>query len=344
MRDLYMGHFALSDIKAKRFYHAQRFSRGALGLAGAQPGPGAGGASSPPFAVWLDDWRVAQMPLTPAASPADAACVRAARHGGEPASRCLALRLDARAPGTARDGAGGHGQHAVPFGVTLQLHAVKPLVLQGDAGLSQKGAAPGDASYYYSFTRMAAAGTVRVGTQAFKVNGLAWMDREWSTAALGAGQVGWDWFALQLDDGRDLMVYRLRRKDGQTDPHSAGVWVGPGGQARHLGAGAVAITVTAHWRSPHTGITYPAGWRLRLADGTTLRVHPALADQELYDTAVRYWEGAVVVEGDTAQGRPVHGRGYVELAGYGEPRVEGENPAGHRAGVQLPPGDHRTPR
>ncbi len=328
MRDVYMGHFAITDVAGQRFYHAQRFSRAALGLAGARPeavpGPLSGSvsdststAASAPFAVWLDDWRVARQPLAPRRSAADASCLATVRQAGVDASHCLALRLQASVPAAVAGPADKAAVPARPFGLTLELHARKPLVLQGDAGLSQKGPAPGDASYYYSFTRLAASGTVKLGDSAFTVHGLAWMDREWSTSALGAGQVGWDWFALQLDDGRDLMYYRLRRADGRRDPHSAGVWVDPHGKVQRLGATAVAIHVSAHWRSPHTGIRYPAAWQLQFSDGTMLRVRPLLADQELYATAVRYWEGAVEVEGHDAMGKPVHGRGYVELAGYG---------------------------
>ena len=147
------------------------------------------------------------------------------------------------------------------------------------------------------------------------MQGLAWMDREWSTSALAADQVGWDWFALQLDDRREVMLYRLRRRDGSIDPVSAGTLVEPDGTARSLLAAAMPVEVTGHWTSPRSGDRYPAGWRLAIPGADlALDIAPHLADQEL-DLGLRYWEGAVRVRG-TAAGRPVSGSGYVELTGY----------------------------
>ncbi len=283
-RQLYMAHFALSDIAGGEFHHFQRFSRGALGLAGARPAPQ---APHTPFRVWLEDWQVRALP-----GPVPPRCTAL----GAPA-RCAVLQLSAAQEG---------------LGVRLRLASGKPLVLQGDAGLSRKGAARGNASYYYSFPRLAATGTLRIGGQAFEVEGGAWMDHEWSTSALGPGQTGWDWFALQLDDGRELMYYRLRRADGTADPHSGGVLVDAQGRTRRLDAADVEIGVEDRWQSPHSDIQYPTRWRIRVkkAPAFTLRLRPLLADQELYRAAVPYWEGAVAVHGDA------QGRGYVELAGY----------------------------
>jgi predicted secreted hydrolase len=162
---------------------------------------------------------------------------------------------------------------------------------------------------------MPVAGEVRVGGRTLAVDGLAWMDREWSTSALAPDQVGWDWFALQLDDGRELMVYRLRRRDGGVSPESQGTLVGPDGASQSLDHDAVEVSVLDHWTSPREGTRYPARWRLRVpAAALDLAVTPLVADQEL-DLAVRYWEGAVEVEG-TGAGAPVRGAGYVELVGY----------------------------
>jgi predicted secreted hydrolase len=199
----------------------------------------------------------------------------------------------------------------------LSVSAGKPAVLQGDRGLSRKGAEPGNASLYYSFTRMPARGVIRLGSEALEVTGEAWMDREWSTSALGTGVEGWDWFAVQLDDGRELMVYLLRRRDGAIDPFSAGTLVAVDGTARRLDAGDVRIETLAHWTSPRSGVRYPARWRLSVPSADLrLEIEPRLADQELIvDT--RYWEGAVAIAG-AAAGRPIAGHGYVELVGYGE--------------------------
>src|SRR5262249_37584209 len=179
----------------------------------------------------------------------------------------------------------------------------------------RKSDAPGNASYYYSLTRMTARGTIRVGDRAHTVSGLAWMDREGSTSALGPDQVGWDWVAVQLADGRDLMLYRLRRRDGTIDRWSRGTLVRRDGATRPLEGDAVRVDVLAHWSSPRDGARYPARWRLRVPEeGIDVEVVPYLADQEL-DVGVRYWEGAVAVR--TADGASV-GAGYVELVGYAD--------------------------
>jgi predicted secreted hydrolase len=201
--------------------------------------------------------------------------------------------------------------------VDLWLGGGKPLVLQGEQGLSRKGPEPGNASYYYSFTRMPARGVVRVRGERLDVEGLAWMDREWSTSALGGDLAGWDWFAIQLEDGRDLMFYQLRRRDGRPAEWSAGVMVDAKGQTRALASTDVRVETRGTWRSPRSGVAYPVGWRLTdLRDGLTLELEPRLPDQEL-DVSPRYWEGAVKVRG-LAGSRTVLGSGYVELVGYGE--------------------------
>jgi predicted secreted hydrolase len=197
----------------------------------------------------------------------------------------------------------------------LLLQEGKPPVLQGDQGLSRKSAEPGNASYYYSLPRMPAAGTIRLGDESFTVTGNAWMDREWSTSSLGKDQVGWDWFALQLSDRREIMLYQLRKTDGSVDPSSNGTIIGPSGKVRHLSRDDFSLTVLDRWRSPRSGADYPARWRLRIpsegAEGLDLEIAPLLADQEL-DVSFRYWEGAVAVSGST------EGRGYVEMTGYTE--------------------------
>jgi predicted secreted hydrolase len=199
----------------------------------------------------------------------------------------------------------------------LNLFAAKSEVLQGDRGLSRKGPEPGNASLYYSFTRMPARGVVRLGAETLDVSGEAWMDREWSTSGLGPDVEGWDWFALQLDDGRELMFYLLRRRDGTPDRFSAGTLVAVDGTARRRESGEVSVETLGHWTSPHSRVRYPARWRLRVPSAD-LRVDitPRLADQELR-VGTRYWEGAVGIAGSAA-GRPIAGQGYVELVGYGE--------------------------
>lgn len=288
--EIYLAHFAVTDVAGQRFHHAERVSRAALGLAGAR---------ARPFRVWLEDW------TAEATGP-----------------QTFPTRLRAAAGSVAID---------------LGLEAAKPVVLHGDRGLSRKSVRPGHASYYYSLTRLEAHGAVTLGDEPVAVRGRAWMDREWSTGALDADLAGWDWFGLQLDDGRDLMVYRLRRRDGSADPASAGTLVAADGGGRPLALADVELTVLDTWRSPRDGRRYPARWRLRIPDeDLTLDVRPRVADQEL-DVTVRYWEGAVAVQG-TRAGRPVAGEGYVELVGYGDgpaARPGGSAPDGSRSVAPL---------
>ena len=201
--------------------------------------------------------------------------------------------------------------------IDLRLSPAKPVALQGDRGLSRKGPEPGNASLYYSVTRLRARGVVRLPGETLDVSGAAWMDREWSTSALGPRVEGWDWFAVQLDDGRDLMVYVLRRRDGTTDPLSAGTLVAADGTTRPLAARDVRVEALDHWTSPRTGVRYPSRWHLDVPSAALqLEIRPRLADQELV-VGTRYWEGAVAVAG-LSDGRAASGQGYVELVGYGE--------------------------
>ena len=208
----------------------------------------------------------------------------------------------------------------------LDLVPRKPIVLQGDAGYSQKGPAQGNASRYYSVTRMAAEGRLVLDGQATRVEGLAWLDREWGSSQLGPGIAGWDWFALQLDDGRDLMLYRLRTEAGEASRFSAGVLVEPDGEYRVLSREDFEFEEIRRWRD-RRGVDWPVAWRIRLpAEGMEFDVRPAFDAQRWYAT-VGYWEGAVDVI-DPADQRSL-GRGYLELSGYAD---RGDGPG--RAGVR----------
>ena len=201
------------------------------------------------------------------------------------------------------------------FAFALRVAPGKPLVLQGDRGLSQKSDAPGNASIYYSMTRLPIAGTITSQGVQRDVSGQCWIDREWSTSALGPQQVGWDWFSLQLDSGEELMWYRLRRRDGSVDPWSRGCLIDAAGQATTLTPAQVQATPAGTWSAQDGCATYPASWRLvGAAPEFALEITPLLPDQELR-TLVRYWEGAVAVRG-TRVGKPVTGRGYLEMTGY----------------------------
>jgi predicted secreted hydrolase len=201
--------------------------------------------------------------------------------------------------------------------IDLELSEGKPIVLHGDRGLSPKGREPGNASYYYSLTRMPTRGSVAVGGRRSEVRGESWMDREWSTSALEPDQVGWDWLALQLEDGRELMFFRLRRKDGSTDPMSGGTLVDRDGTSRRLRVGDFRLDPSRTWKSARSGAVYPVQMHLRVpAAEIDLRITAIVDDQEL-DVSFRYWEGAVRAEG-RASGDAIRGRGYLELTGYGE--------------------------
>lgn len=199
------------------------------------------------------------------------------------------------------------------FGFDFRLDTDKAVVLQGDQGLSRKSAEPGNASYYYSLTRLETQGEILLEGVRHQVRGLAWLDREWSTSALGADQVGWDWFSLQFADGRDLMYYQLRDSAGHPDPHSGGSLTDPRGQVRRLARKDVELRPLKWWLSP-AGRRYPIEWEMELRPGGEgFKVRAVVADQEM-DLSVRYWEGAVDIL-DAHTGQPL-GRGYLELAGY----------------------------
>jgi predicted secreted hydrolase len=209
------------------------------------------------------------------------------------------------------------------FELDLTLQPTRPIVLQGDRGYSRKGPEPGNASRYYSATRLATSGRVRVGDRWTGVEGLAWLDREWGSGQLSDSVAGWDWFALHLNDGRDLMVYRLRHPDGSTAEWSAGLLVDSDGRSTLLGARDFNATPLRRWRDPE-GVSWPVAWSLTVPDADlTLTVRPAF-DAQMWTRSVRYWEGSVeVIAADS--GQPL-GRGYLELSGYGEDQASNRRP------------------
>jgi len=200
------------------------------------------------------------------------------------------------------------------IGLEIELRPQRELVLHGDRGYSRKGAEAGNASAYVSWTRLAVGGSLEVNGAVVAVDGAAWFDHEWGTSQLGEGVVGWDWFSLRLDDGRDLMVYRLRRADGTADPFSSGTVVGSDGEVEKLGRDDVELEVLGWWQSAATGARYPVRWRLRVPGADIdLEVNALLAASELdgsATTGVIYWEGPVAATGSAT------GEGYVELTGY----------------------------
>ncbi|HAR96223.1 MAG TPA: carotenoid 1,2-hydratase, partial [Deltaproteobacteria bacterium] len=254
IRDLYLAHFALTDINEGRFLVFERASR---------TGPGLAGSETTGLNVWLLSWS-------------------AKMKGG-------VIRL------TAVEG---------DRSIELELRPRKPVVLHGKGGLSQKGTMPGQASYYASLTDLSTRGTLRVPgkEKPIQVQGVSWFDHEFGSNQLSSQQVGWDWFGLHLSDGRDLMLYLLRRQDGSVDIAS-GTVVEPDGQTRQVEASDIRIHVSRHWKSPKSGATYPARWTIHLSrHQVNLEVESLVADQELVtkeSTGVTYWEGAVAGRGQS---------------------------------------------
>ena len=208
------------------------------------------------------------------------------------------------------------------FGVDLTLTLNKPPVIHGREGISRKGAGAGQASHYYSLTRLATRGTVRVQGEAFEVAGTSWMDHEFGTGGLGEDQVGWDWFSVQFDSNVEFMLYLLRKRDGSHDPASSGTLIFPDGTSRHLTRADFVVRTTDQWTSLHSRALYPAKWIVEVPSiPLRVTITPVLSDQELRtenSTRVTYWEGAVDVRGQY-RNAPVTGTGYVELTGYADP-------------------------
>lgn len=250
-------------------------------------GLGKAGADESQLRVWIDDWR-AEMPA------------------GQGGAHTLLARTDT-------------------FAVSLTLQPAKPPVVHGLDGISRKGASEGQASHYYSFTRLATTGSLTIGGERFDVSGTSWMDHEFGSADLNKNLVGWDWFSIQLADDSELMLYRMRRSDGSSDPVSSGTVVFPNGQARHLSIAEIGIASAETWTSQESKAVYPSQWRITIPSlDLALDLVPLLADQELRTSGsaqVTYWEGAVSVSG-TKQGRPIKGHGYAELTGYAERIVQ----------------------
>ena len=195
-------------------------------------------------------------------------------------------------------------------------------VIHGSEGISRKGDEAGQASHYYSLTRLRTTGMLVMDHEPIQVRGVSWMDHEFGSGGLGRDQVGWDWFSIQLDDGREVMWYRLRRGDGTADPVSSGTAVATDGTVRHLRISDVVVDVLDEWTSPVSNTRYPHRWRVAVPSmDLTLVLIPKMHGQELVterSTRVTYWEGAVRVSGD-AGGAPIAGQGYVELTGYARP-------------------------
>jgi len=201
------------------------------------------------------------------------------------------------------------------FSIDLQCSYGRGPILEGPGGVNAKGREPGKASYYYSMTRLKTTGFLTVNGKAFRVDGQSWMDHEFSSDAMAKNQIGWDWMGLQLNDGSDLMVYRMRSKDGRSD-YLSGTRIAPDGQPHFLSQDQLAISGSSPWKSSSSGASYPQRWSVEVAGQPKLIVNSEMPGQELITTAstkVTYFEGAADVI--TEEGKPA-GEGYLEMTGY----------------------------
>ncbi|EKQ67654.1 putative secreted hydrolase [Leptolyngbyaceae cyanobacterium JSC-12] len=236
------------------------------------------GAQTNPYHVWLEDWSATEI---------------------EPG----VVRLQAQTSDVALD---------------LTVKQTLLPVLQGDRGLSIKGAEPGNASYYYSLVQQPTHGTITINGKSFTVSGLTWKDHEYSTSSLSPGTVGWDWFSLQFNNGSALMLYLLRHEDGTPEPTSAATFISSTGELTSLTSADWTLEVLNTWKSPQSQAIYPAKWALQIPRlNLTLQGQALMPNQELNTSTATYWEGAVAFQG-TLQNQPLQGKGYVELTGYAD--------------------------
>lgn len=257
---IYMGHFAISDIRKNKFYSYEIFQRGAAGLAGANSKE-----------IWINNWTIDTENMRLKASHEN-------------------------------------------ISIDLDLNSVKELTLQGNKGLSQKSPEIGNASYYYSYTRLASKGEIVIKDRTYDVTGLSWMDREWSTSALSNKQQGWDWFSLQLSDSTDLMYYQIR-EDNTAGNYSSGSLVDQKSTKTPIEAEDIEIKILEYWISPETRIKYPSEWQITISkEKLKLNIKAKINNQE-HLFSYSYWEGAVIIKGNHKD-KLVSGEGYVELTGY----------------------------
>jgi predicted secreted hydrolase len=272
---IYIAHFALTDINGQHFYHEERVNR---------RGPRLAGASESEREIWNGNWSARWLSFAPARQELQAV-----------------------------------SDHAT---LRLSLASKKPPVVHGHGGVSLKGPKAGEASHYYSLTRIAASGTLNFEGNEYQVTGQAWMDREFFTAVPDDPVRGWDWMCIQLDSNEELMLYRLRLKDETISPFSSGTLINSAGDATPLRSSDFSLKPGRVWHSAETGGDYPTEWEITVPSrDLKLRLTTPLQKQELVNGVTRsYWEGAVRYHG-TEAGTAVDGEGYLEMTGYeGRPR------------------------
>jgi predicted secreted hydrolase len=304
VRDLHMAHFAVSDLDGGRFHVFDRLQREGAGWAG---------AAADRYRVWNGQW-------TAFADPDGSHRLRAQARESD----------NANGARNANGASGAISANEANTALDLQLTNTTRWVAHGRDGYSQKGRDAANASEYYSLPRLTTAGTLTVDGRAYDVTGLSWMDHEFGSSVLEADQLGWDWFGLHLDDGRDIMLYQMRHRDGSRDPFSSGTILDADGRVIRLTRDDYTLEPLATWRSPATNATYPIRWRVTIpSQHLAFEVQAAMPNQELHtprSTGVTYWEGAVDIRdagssgssgiSSSSSGSAMRGRGYMELTGY----------------------------
>jgi predicted secreted hydrolase len=206
------------------------------------------------------------------------------------------------------------------FSIQLSARTNKAPVVHGVHGFSQKAAGEGHASHYISLTRLLTAGSIDLNGTHYKVEGSSWMDHEFFTQQLAPSEAGWDWTSIQFSDNTELMLYRLRHKDGTVDPFSSGTYVDAQGETTHLSQSDFTMEPTGQiWTSPDTKAKYPIAWRIFVpALHLEFSVSSPLQTQEIVSRGQgtpSYWEGAIDVTGHRGES-PIDGAGYLEMTGY----------------------------
>lgn len=274
IHDLYMAHFALSDVNDQRFYHDERINRA---------GPGIAGVDGQTGLIWNGNWQV---------------------------------RIEAPK----------QALHAIDerFAIHLELASAKPPVIHGQDGISRKAAGAGHASHYVSLTRLIASGNIDVDGATLPVEGTAWMDHEFFSESMDASESGWDWLSLQFNDNSEIMLYRLRHRDGKVDPYSSGTYIDAQGNSTFLSLNDFRMTPTSDtWTSRQTGGVYPIRWHVAVPRlGIDAAISTPMVNQEIPSSfGPSYWEGAIEANG-TRAGNRLQGVGYLEMTGYSAPMRE----------------------
>lgn len=282
--EFYPATFALVDEGKRRYFSATKVERGAFGF---------GSAAANSLDVATGQWTLR----------------------AEPAIRHAELA----SPETTFDLHVANGE----FALDLRQTAVKPRVAFGHAGVIRSGSCTRCVEHAFAYTRLRARGELRLGGQRFRLEGRSWLDHEYGTHELAPGDVGWDRFAIQLDDGRDVLVRVVRRADGTPSPATSGELVARDGTLTNLGARDVGVTPVAHtiWRSPASGARYPVLWEITVPKARLdLAVVPPFSAQEIVSQqgGPAYYEGSIDVERAPPPGGDT-GTGFAELTGYRRP-------------------------